>query len=364
MKILYSLLLCFLLLPDISQAQTKSNPDFFPIAVWCQNPRNAEAYKEMGINMFLALDGVDEGKLDKLRAAGMKVIIEQNEFGLKHLKDTLIYAWMQMDEPDNSQATSKGYGPPVKPDTIISRYYRMKAKDPSRPVYLGLGKGVADPDWVGRGVDCHKTDMYPKYLKGGDIVSYDIYPVNAGYKLWYVPKGVDSLLVWSENKKPVWCTIEATNYNNTKMPSLSEIKSEVWMALVHGATGFDYFCHQFKPTFIEGYPLTNPSFKEGLTGINHQITSLARVLNSPSIADYASVSPENKDVPVDMMAKKSGKNHYLFAVGMREGSTAATFNVKSGSKVEVLGENRTLKIKKGKFTDVFAPYAVHLYKIK
>jgi hypothetical protein len=49
---------------------------------------------------------------------------------------------------------------------------------------------------------------------------------------------------------------------------------------------------------------------------------------------------------------------------MREGSTAATFNVKSGSKVEVLGENRTLKIKKGKFTDVFAPYAVHLYKIK
>lgn len=367
MKKYYLILFCALCIGNSSFGRTPENinlnPDFFPIAVWCQNPMNAEAYKSMGINMYIALDGENEDKFNLLRKAGMKLIVDQNNFGLKHLNDTLIYAWMQMDEPDNSQAVANGYGPPVKPDTIISRYYKMKAKDPSRPVYLGLGKGVADPDWVGRGVDCHKTDMYPKYLKGGDIVSYDIYPINSGYNLTYVPKGVDSLYAWSENKKPVWCTIEASNYNNTHMPTIAEIKSEVWMALIHGAKGFDYFCHQFKPKFIEAYPLSDPVIKEGLTSINHQIKALARVLNSPTTKDYATVSPENSSVSIDMMTKSSSKDKYIFAVAMKEGSTNATFVVKSGKNVEVLGENRTIKIKKGKFSDDFASYGVHLYKI-
>jgi hypothetical protein len=88
------------------------------------------------------------------------------------------------------------------------------------------------------------------------------------------------------------------------------------------------------------------------------------VLNSPSNKDYASVTSNNKDVPVDIMAKNSGGANYLFAVGMRSGETKATFEVKSGKKAEVLGEKRSIKIKDGKFSDDFSPYAVHLYKIK
>jgi hypothetical protein len=224
--------------------------------------------------------------------------------------------------------------------------------------------GVANPDWGGRGVDTHKTDMYPKYAKGEDIVSYDIYPINGGYKLQLVPKGIDSLRVWTGNKKPVWTAIEATNYNNTHLPNPSQIKSEVWMALVHGAEGFLYFCHQFKPTFIEAFPLSDPVMKEGLSSINHQIEALAPLLNSPTTEGYAKVSTENPSVTIDIMTKKSGKINYIFAVGMKEGSTNATFEVKSGKNIEVLGENRNIKIKKGKFKDDFAAYGVHLYKIK
>lgn len=49
---------------------------------------------------------------------------------------------------------------------------------------------------------------------------------------------------------------------------------------------------------------------------------------------------------------------------MRPGDTEATFKVKSGKKVEVLGEKRSIKIKDGKFMDDFSSYGVHLYKIK
>ena len=48
---------------------------------------------------------------------------------------------------------------------------------------------------------------------------------------------------------------------------------------------------------------------------------------------------------------------------MRPGTTTASFSVASGDQVEVIGENRTLTITSGKFTDNFASYGVHLYKI-
>jgi hypothetical protein len=189
--------------------------------------------------------------------------------------------------------------------------------------------------------------------------------VNAGkYPLSAVPKGIVNLRKWTNDQKPVWCTVEASNFNNTHMPTVSQIKSEVWMAVIHGATGFLYFCHHFKPTFVEAFPLSDPVMKEGLRSINHQITELAPVLNSPSFSGYASVTPENSNVPIDILVKDSGKGKYIFSVAMKEGQTKATFEVKSGKRVEVLGENRTLTIKKGKFTDEFSANAVHLYKIK
>jgi hypothetical protein len=64
------------------------------------------------------------------------------------------------------------------------------------------------------------------------------------------------------------------------------------------------------------------------------------------------------------MAKNYKKSNYIFAVAMRPGDTKATFEVKSGKTAEVIGENRTIKITKGKFSDDFKYYAVHQYKIK
>jgi hypothetical protein len=71
----------------------------------------------------------------------------------------------------------------------------MKKKDPSRPVYLNLGQGMAWPNWIGRGECFGDNDSYKisnnGYLKGCDIASFEIYPVNnydeeTGGNLWYV----------------------------------------------------------------------------------------------------------------------------------------------------------------------------------
>jgi hypothetical protein len=66
------------------------------------------------------------------------------------------------------------------------------------------------------------------------------------------------------------------------------------------------------------------------------------------------------------MAKRHQSDLYLFAAGMRDGRTTATFShpqIPPGARVEVLDENRQLSSSDGGFQDTFTPWAVHLYKI-
>ncbi|MGE5429274.1 MAG: hypothetical protein ACM3O8_15380, partial [Methylococcaceae bacterium] len=200
-------------------AQTKKVNSFFPIAVWLQNPNYAKQYQQDGgINMFVGLwNPLDEKQLTQIREAGIQLICEQNAYGLSHKSDPAIYGWMHGDEPDNAQwnETTKTYDPCISPSDIINYYKAIKQKDPDHPFYLNLGQGVSYTTWIGRGECTGKTNMYPQYLKGCDIASFDIYPVNSEDtiikdKLWMGAKGIDSLKRWTDNRKPVYTWIETT----------------------------------------------------------------------------------------------------------------------------------------------------------
>jgi len=66
------------------------------------------------------------------------------------------------------------------------------------------------------------------------------------------------------------------------------------------------------------------------------------------------------------MVKRDHDATYVFAAAMRNHPTTATFKCKQSRavKAEVLGENRTIDLTDGVFTDSFAPYAVHLYRLR
>ena len=344
-----------------------SDPSFFPIAVWLQNPSRAAEYAAIGINLFIGLwQGPTEQQLSTLTTAGMPTFCAQSGVWASHLNDDTILAWTQDDEPDNAQSDGMGgYGPCIPASTVIDLYNTMKANDPTRPVYLNLGQGVANDSWVGRGV-CTGTSDYPDYTRGADIVSFDVYPVNDGLPLWYVAQGVDRLRQWSNHEKPVWNWIETTGFNEPSgAPSPEQVRAEVWMSLVHGSMGIGYFVHVFAPSFIEAGLLADPTMRDAVAAINQQITELAPVLNTQSISNVVTVTSSNGAVPVDTMAKRAGGSLYVFAVGMRDGSTTASFalrGVDTGS-VEVLGESRTLTVSGGSFQDDFSPYEVHLYRV-
>ncbi|MEW6751960.1 MAG: hypothetical protein AB1505_13430 [Candidatus Latescibacterota bacterium] len=350
--------------------------DFFPIAVWLQDPANAANYKAAGINLYVGLwQGPTEGQLAALQAAGMQVVCHQNEVGLRHAGEGTIVGWMHGDEPDNAQSLGegKGWGPPIPAAQIIADYERLKERDPSRPVLLNLGQGVAWDGWYGRGVRTNHPEDYVEYVKGADVVSFDIYPMahpNAAVagQLWYVAQGVARLRAWAAPEQPVWNCIECTRINEpVRKATPHQVKAEVWMSLVHGSTGLIYFVHEWQPVFNEDALLDDPEMLAAVTAINQQIDALAPALNAPTVYDGVQVESAAAEMPVAAMVKVHGGYTYLFAVGMRDGSTRATFTLPdrpANARAEVLGEERAIAVSDGRLADDFGPYDVHLYRIR
>ncbi|MBN2475369.1 MAG: hypothetical protein JXB62_12225 [Pirellulales bacterium] len=361
--------------------------DYFPIAVWLQSPRNAPKYQAIGINLYVGLwQGPTEQQLAELKRHGMPVICAQNEYALRHLDDKTMVGWMHGDEPDNAQSlgSGKGYGPPVPPQKIIADYRAIKAADPSRPVMLNLGQGVAWDGWIGRGVRTNHPEDYAEYARGCDVASFDIYPAVSeraavAGKLWYVPRGVKRLRQWTRDEKPVWNCIECTRISNPNTkPTPVQVKAEVWMALIHGSRGLIYFSHQFQPQFIEAGLLADPQMSAAVGAINRRIHSLARVLNGPTVdgavtvtAEPADVSPRRSELlgpePVAAMVKRNEGATYVFTVRMEGEPAKATFRLRdlpARATAEVVDEDRSIPVADGQFADDFGPYDVHLYKIR
>lgn len=350
-------------------------PDF-PIAVWCQDPANADRFKAAGINLYVALwKGPTEEQLAKLTEAGMPVVCDQNRIGLNHKADPIIAGWMHGDEPDNAQELpdKKGYGPPVPAARIEADYRRIKAADPSRPVIVNLGQGVAWDGWYGRGVRTNHPEDYAGYAKGCDIASFDIYPVvhdspDVKGKLWYVPFGVERLRGWA-GAKPVWACIEASRISDTVYsPTPAQVRFEVWSAIISGARGLVYFVHQFEPRFVEASLLENRELLPAVTALNREVTDLAPVILGEEIKEGASVASSGKDDVFRVMCRRHGGADYIFVASWNPRLVTATVTLKSApageSAVEVVGESRSVRLDGVLLQDDFPAYSTHIYRFR
>ncbi len=361
-----------------------SDTGFFPLAVWLQSPGNAANYAAIGINTYVGLwQGPTDSQLAALHSSGMNVICAQNDTGLTHQYNDSIKSWMHNDEPDNAQwdDDTGSYTYCIAPAVLVDLYRGWKAADPTRPVLLNFGQGVANIGWYGRwyldniGGRDYRGDNYSLYYteasEAADILSYDIYPVtdsdsNISGKLEYVASGVKNLILWSGGTKPVWNCIETTHINNAATrPTPAQIRSEVWMSIIAGSMGIIYFVHEWEPSFREDGIFNYSDAVAAVADINTMIAGLAPVLNTQSITGSVEVSSGDPDTPVDMMVKSHDGNTYIFSAAMRNTPVTAEFTVSgiSDAAVEVLGEYRSIPLSEGSFQDAFDGYGVHLYRI-
>jgi hypothetical protein len=249
----------------------------------------------------------------------------------------------------------------------------MKKRDPVRPVLLNLGQGVAWDHWHGRGTRTNYPEDYEDYVRAGDILSFDIYPIthrdsSIRGRLDYVARGVDRLIEWSGGTKPIWSVIEASRVSNPDiLPTGDQVRNLVWLSIIHGAEGIIYFVHEFAPVFVEASLLQNAELRKSITAINRRLQELARVLNSDDLDGIIEIKPVlNLHNSVSALVKQDFCHLYIFAGSVSKFPTEVEFRLSEAyitQQIEVLDERRSLSVEEGRFRDVFGPYAVHLYKL-
>jgi hypothetical protein len=232
--------------------------------------------------------------------------------------------------------------------------------------------------FVGRGAT---LAQYREYPKACDILSFDVYPCNSiepdgTNRLHLVAKGIDRLRQWGGPERPAWAWIEVNQFSKDgsgRCPTPEEVKTQIWMALVHGARGYGFFCHSWAKAWLKenlnndkGFSVSAiaPPMRQALKAINAEVKELAPVLNSATVPDGAAVR-NTMGGRVDAMVKQRDGAVYVMAVNMYRKPEQPEITVKDArdGEAEVLFENRKVPVKDGKLCDAFAPYAVHRYRL-
>ncbi|MDP9936737.1 hypothetical protein J2T11_003105 [Paenarthrobacter nicotinovorans] len=142
-----------------------------------------------------------------------------------------------------------------------------------------------------------------------------------------------------------------------------QMEGAMWSGIIHEARGISIFQHnndsQFGNYSLVDIPADRKAKIKDALG---RIQALAPVLNTQSYVWDAGAAG------VDTLLKAKDGSAYLFAgIGLNGATGSKTFTLPAGitgTQVEVVGENRSIPVQGGKFTDSFAnEYTHHIYKI-
>ncbi|MFF1832195.1 hypothetical protein [Paenarthrobacter sp. NPDC058040] len=255
----------------------------------------------------------------------------------------------------------------------------IRAKNDGRPAFANYSKGIFGTYWAPglmddfmAAVDASSNDQYfytradlqfevdrtPSWPAGAKAARSAAYGWTADrMRVFQSSPGIQPNWVFVESARPF---LESSS-DRTITPE--QMEGAMWSAIIHEARGINIFQHnndsQFGTYSLVDIPADRKAkIKAALAGIQ----SLAPVLNTQSYAWNAGAAG------TDTMLKAKDGSAYVFAgIGLNGATGSKTFTLPAGitgTQVEVVGENRTLTVSNGKFTDSFAnEYTHHIYKI-
>ena len=353
-----------------------NDPSFFPIAVYMGKPEHAPQLKAMGINTYMGAEH-DGSALSTITDAGIFVLAQDEWSPAEVGTDGRAVGWFVSDECDIGLGCS-GLDAATNLADQQGKVARIRGLNDGRFAMANYSNGVLDTYWA-QGSMAGLIDVV-------DVASVDKYA--------YTSPFVDDQIVhsphWPEGAKPAtsaaygWLVDRMRAYQDpagdqpnwifveSAMPllldkgsltiSVEQMEGAAWSAIIHEARGLTYFQHN-NGTPCGFYSLVDCEAERlnGIRAINEGITALAPVLNTQSY-QY------NFNTTMDTMLKAYGGSAYIFAsIGLGQSPGAKSFTLPvgvTGSTVEVVGENRTLSVVDGAFTDTFASeFSHHTYKV-
>ncbi|MCZ7648184.1 MAG: beta-galactosidase [Planctomycetota bacterium] len=354
---------------------------FFPIMSWAQATSRLEKLRGLGFNTFNGSGKTAAEALEKAKAAGGYAMLHWDRFESSAKGHPSLLAYSLKDEPDMGVQKDK---PRNSVEEVKGWYESVRRNDPSRPVFLNFTASFQSSQGADKpGV----LDYYKAAAAHAEILCFDNYPVyqaNRDDRLIWVAEGVSELRALGGSHKPVWAWIETSKgskwitYERQKDVTPEITRTEVWMAVIRGATGIGYFTHAWRPAFTEFAP--DEAMQAELKRTNEQLTRLAPAILSAPSARKCSVAFKD-GLPGEVLLREHDGHVYLFAnnldmkdLGKREDAVKAAYRggtatlsvegLKTGTEIEVLDEGRTLKAGDGVFVDAFPPLGIHLYRFK
>ena len=351
------------------------DPDFFPRAVWFIQAEHAPTVAELGCNLYVC-----GGFGQREPIEGMDFVWKHGLYNISRWSEDArvrrrvrehpsFVGWSNFNEPDNEWRVQP-------PEPLEALYRRVKAESPEVPVYLNFTHPMGNI--FGQ---ANSNAWYRRYCAAADILMYDYYPNNLARmgwrRQWLVAVGMDRLARFGGTEKPRWNWIECTNISNQeegasfRVPTYEDIRAQVWISIIHGATGVGYFTHAWGgagPRHARKWHkevLIPEPQRAAVKRVNAELAQLAAVVNAGA-CDYPVAKAEAAEGRVDLAVRYHKGHLYLLAANMRQTPERCTFTLPGlddGLAVEVVNEGRSLVLKGGKFEDAFAGFDVNLYRI-
>ncbi|KQN89671.1 hypothetical protein ASE96_07840 [Arthrobacter sp. Leaf69] len=346
------------------------------MSVFMGKPEHAAALKALGINTYMGAEH-DGSSLSSITKQGIFVLPQdewtQSEVG----DDPQAVGWFISDECDMGIGCT-GSNPAENLADQISKVERVHAFGDGRFTMANYANGVLDTYWA-RGsmvqlmkiVDVASVDKYA-YTSPfvDDQMTHSPHwpaessPASAGSYGWVV----DRMRAYQDpaGQHPNWIFVEAAmpllTDSGSRTITPDQIEGAVWSAIIHEARGLAYFQHN-NGSICGFYSLVecDRARLDRVAEINAEIQSLAPVLNTQSYQFSFNKS-------TDTMLKVYDGSAYIFAgIGLHQVPGLKTFVIPpeiTGSTVEVIGENRTLRVTDHSFSDTFEnEFSHHTYRL-
>lgn len=355
-----------------------STPDYFPLGVWGSYAHEPEAIakdKAVGLNLYVW--AAQSLYLNDIRAAGMRVIQNQD---LRSNVGSETGGWVLSDEIDMQQSNAEGAA--RARDELNGILASLPADGRAR--YNNYGKGVAfwnsDSDseqYVNDFQQLVSADVYWHSDPGGACSQWEGGKMNGNTRPltqaecrrssnygWLVER-MRALDAMDGQRKPIWNFVEVgCPFSNGGCITPTQARAAVWHSIIAGARGILYFQHSFggpNPTHHALRDNRYAAMITQITDVNAQIKSLAPVLNAPNV-----VSGWTQSATTKAMVKWAGGHFYVFAGSADNAASTGSFTIPCVGEATavVLGENRSIPVSGGRFSDSFADgNAVHIYRI-
>ena len=289
-------------------------------------------------------------------------------------KHPAMLCWEMEDEP---AFTWNSADPRVKPEPLIETYQLIKQEDPDHLVITNHGPVnlVSTLAGYNRSTDIVACDVYP-VIPQGIRPTFALYPDGLHGDLLnpyisQVGEYTDKMKRVVENSRPVFMVLQAFAWEMLKKeeerdttmiryPSYKESRFMAYNAIVHGATGILYWGSNYTP---------QPSpFMDDLNRVTMELSEFQDILSAETITmnikkQYHELM-YSVDTGIEIMIKDVDGKRFMLTVNSDKNPVKVSLaGLDKYDKANVLSEDRTLSIEKGKLTDYFEPFDVHIYEL-